>query len=74
LHAPFPLPGRLVGIFRPIVQIAVPVVFHSRHYLALGGLIALQFVSDDDSGHVRQVFEQRTEEFLRCRLVPPALI
>ena len=53
LHAPLMLARRLMRILCPIVQIAVLAVSHSRHYLALGGLIALQFVSDDDPGHVR---------------------
>jgi hypothetical protein len=53
LHAALSLTRWRVGVFRPIVQIAVLAVLHARHYLALGGLIALQLIRDDDSGDVR---------------------
>jgi hypothetical protein len=53
-----------MGVFGPIVQIAVLAVFHSRHYLALGGLIALQFVCDDDSWHIPQALQELAEELL----------
>jgi hypothetical protein len=73
LHPPFPLTGRLVRVLRPIVQIAVLTVFHSRHDLAFGGFIALQFVRDDDPRHVRQPFQQFAEKLLGRLLVSAAL-
>jgi hypothetical protein len=65
--------GRLVRVLRPIVQIAVLAVFHSWHYLALGGLIALQLVRDDDPRHVRQPFQQFAEKLLRALCISTAL-
>jgi len=53
----FPLACGWVRVFRTVVQIAVLAVFHPWQYLALGGLIALQFVRDDDPRHVRQPFQ-----------------
>ena len=53
LHAPFPLAGGLVRVLRPIVEIPVLAVFYPREDLSLGGPVALQFIGDEDSRHVR---------------------
>ncbi len=48
LHPPFPLAGRLVGVFRTVIQIAVLAVLHARQDLPLGRAIAFQLIRDDD--------------------------
>jgi len=50
LHAPLPLARRLMGILRPIVQIAVLAMFDARQDLPLGRAIAFEFVRDDRRG------------------------
>jgi hypothetical protein len=40
LHASLPLAGRLVGVLRPVIEIAMLAMFHARKYLLLGGSIA----------------------------------
>ena len=49
LHAPFPLPRRLMGVFRPVVQIAMLPMFNAGQDLALGGPVASQLIRDDYS-------------------------
>jgi hypothetical protein len=48
LHASLALTGGLVGVLHPIIEIAVLAMFHPRKELALGGCVALEFISDDD--------------------------
>jgi hypothetical protein len=62
-----------VGVFRPIVQIAVLPVFHARQYLPLGGLVAFELIGDDHPWDIPAAFEELAEERLRGVLVPPAL-
>lgn len=64
LHAPFPLPGGLMGVFGPIVQIAVLAVFHARQYFPLGRTIAFELVRDEHARHKLAALEQLPEEFL----------
>ena len=45
LHAPLPLAGRLVGILRTVVQVAMLVMFHPWQYLALRGTVAFYYNS-----------------------------
>ena len=52
LHTLLPLTCRLMGVLRPIVQIAVLPMFHAWKNLALGGSVALEFVGDDHARHV----------------------
>ena len=53
LHAPLALTGRLVGVLRTVIETPVLAMFHSREHLALGGCVALQFVSDDHARDIR---------------------
>jgi hypothetical protein len=73
LHAPFSLAGRLVGVFSPMVQIAVPPVFDARQDLPLGSAVALQLIGDDPAWDARVSFEELAEKVLRGRLIAPAL-
>jgi hypothetical protein len=73
LHASLPLTRRLMRILRPIIEIPVLAMFHTRKNLALSRSVALQFVGDDYPRHVRQPFEQLAEELLRSPLIPPTL-
>ena len=73
LHPSPPLSGGLMRIFRSIVQIPMPAMFHAWQDLALGRRVALEFVGDDHAWHVDQFLEQLTKELLRRPLVPAAL-
>ncbi len=72
-HVPFPLARRLVGVFRPIVQVAVLPVFDAREDLLLGRPVASQPIGDNDPWNVPAFFEELAEESLRRPLVPPTL-
>jgi hypothetical protein len=50
LQASLPLPGRLVRILRPIIEIPRLAMFHPWQDLALGGSVAFEFIGDDDPG------------------------
>jgi hypothetical protein len=73
LHAPLTLAGRLGGVFRPVVQIAVLAVLDPRENLALRCAIALQFIGDDDTWYILAPLEKLTEELLGSLLVPSTL-
>jgi hypothetical protein len=62
-----------VGVFSPMVQIAVPPVFDARQDLPLGSAIALQLIGDDPAWDARVSFEELAEKVLRGRLIAPAL-
>ena len=73
LHAALPLLGRLVGVLRTVVQIAVLAVLDARQDLPLGSTVALQLIGDDDPWDVVAAFEQLAKELPRSLLVPPTL-
>jgi hypothetical protein len=73
LHASLSLPRRLVGVFRPVVQIAMRPMLDAGQALAYGGTVASQLIGDDDSWNVREIFEALAEELFRSRLIPAAL-
>jgi hypothetical protein len=73
LHAPLPLAGGLMGVFGPIVQIAVLAVLYTGQDFPFRGTIAGQFVGDDHPGYVLAPLQQLAEESLRRLLVPAAL-
>lgn len=64
LQAPFPLAGRLVGVFSPVVEVAVLSVFHPRQHLPLRGTIALQVIGDDHAWDMRTAVEEPAEDRL----------
>ena len=70
---PFPLAGRLVGVFRAVRQIAMRAVLHARQEVPLRRPIAFPRLREDDAWHRRQALEQRTEELVRSLRLPPAL-
>jgi hypothetical protein len=72
-HAPFPLAGGLMGVLRPVIQIAMLAMFYTRQELSLGGSITLQLIRDEDPWGILASFEELAEEFLRRLLVSPAL-
>jgi hypothetical protein len=72
-HASFPLRGRLVRIFRTIIEVAVLPMFDTGQELALGHPVAPQLVGNNDPRNVRQALEQLAEELLRRLLVTLAL-
>jgi hypothetical protein len=69
LHAPLPLPCRLMGVLRTVIEIPMLAMFHPRQDFLLRGAVALQFIRDDDPWHIRQTLEQLVEEPLRGFLV-----
>jgi hypothetical protein len=62
-----------MGVFGPIVQIAVLAVFHTRQYFPLGRTIAFELVRDNHPRHILAALEQLPEELLGRVLVPPTL-
>jgi hypothetical protein len=60
-------------VFGAIVEIAVLPMSHAGQHLAFSRPIAGQFIGNNDAGHVGERFEELPKEFLRSRLVPPAL-
>ena len=48
-HLTLPLPGRLVGNFRPVVRVLVRAVDDGRHHGAAGGGVAAQLIGDQSS-------------------------
>jgi hypothetical protein len=71
LHPLLPLAGRLVGVLRAIIEIAVLAMFHPWEDLPLGGAIALEFVGNDHARDVAQSFKELAKELLRGFLVGP---
>ena len=63
-HRPLALPGGLVRVLGPVVQILGPAMLHRRHELAVRDPVAAQPVGDDDPRHVLQALEQLAEELL----------
>jgi len=61
-HLTLPLPGRLVGDFRPIVRVLVRAVDHGRHHGAVGRWVTAQFVGDQSSRDTALSFQQLPEE------------
>ena len=51
-HTPLALPSRLMGVFCPVIELAVLTMVHPGEDLALGSTIALQLVGDE---HARDV-------------------
>ncbi len=56
-HLTLPLPGRLVGDFRPIVRVLVRAVDHGWHHGAAGCGITAQFVGDQPSRYAPLTFQ-----------------
>ena len=63
-HRPLALPGRLMRVLGPVVQILRPPVLHRRHHLAVRHLVAGELVGDEHPRHVPQALEQFAEELL----------
>jgi hypothetical protein len=72
-HRPFPLAGRLVGIFRAVVEVSMLSMFHARQDLSLGRAITFELVCDNHPRNVRQALEEFPEEFLGSVLVTSPL-
>ncbi len=63
-HCPFSLPGRLVRVLCPVVQVFRSAMLNRGQYLAVCDTVASQLVCNDHSRHILQSFEQSVEEFL----------
>jgi len=70
---PFPRPGRLVRMLRPVVQSLVLPVLDTGPHLPLGRPVARERVGADHARHVGKILEQTTEELLGGRRVSAAL-
>jgi hypothetical protein len=73
LHPPFPLARGLVGVFGPIIQIAVLAVFDTGEHLPLCGAIALELVRNDHPWDILTPLEELPKELLGGLFVAPAL-
>src|ERR1700758_3071940 len=56
-HRPFPLPGGLMRVLDPIVEVLRAAMLDRCQQLAVGDPVAAEFVGDDHPRHVLQVFE-----------------
>jgi hypothetical protein len=72
-HAPFPLEGRLMGVFRPVVQRVMLPMFHGQQELPLRCAIAPQFIGHNYTRHLGSPFEQLVQESFRGGLVATTL-
>jgi hypothetical protein len=54
LHASLSLPRRIVGVFRPVVQMVMLPMLDAGPALACGGTVASQLIGDDDSWNASQ--------------------
>ena len=61
-HRPLALPGRLMRVLGPIVQILRLPVLHRGHHHAVGGPVTGKLVGDEHPRHVPQALEQSAEE------------
>ena len=61
-HLTLPLPGRLMGDFRPIVRVLVRAVDHGWHHGAAGCGITAQLVGDQSSRDTALSFQQLPEK------------
>jgi hypothetical protein len=73
LHPSFPLPRRLMGALRPIVQIAVLAMVDARQDLPFRRAVAFQLISDDAPRHIPASFEELSKEPLLSCFVSAAL-
>jgi len=73
LPPPLPLQCGRVRVLCTIIEIPVLTMFDSRQNLALSCSVALEFVGDDHTRHVRQPLEEFAKELLRRPLLPPSL-
>ncbi len=64
-HRVFVLPGALVGVLGPVVQIFALPVLHRGHDVAFRGTVGTQLVGDHDSWSVLGGLEQLTQERTR---------
>lgn len=65
-HGAFPLSGRLVRVFRAIIQSFVLSVLDAPQDLPLRCAIAGEFISDDHAWNVLAALEQLAEERYCC--------
>jgi hypothetical protein len=68
LHASFPLAGRLVGMVRAVVEVAVLPMFDAGEDLARGRTLAPQLIGHDHPWGIASVYQQLAEACLGgCR-------
>jgi len=63
-HPAFPLPGRLMGMLRPVMQALVPPMLDAGQYRAPRRAVTGEFVGDHHARHGAQALEQRAEKLL----------
>jgi hypothetical protein len=68
-----PAGGGVRGVFRAVIEVLVPAMFHPREHLPLRGSTAFQPIRHDDSQDVPTPFEQLPKEFLGGCFVAAAL-
>jgi len=73
LYDPLSSPGRLVGIFRPVVQAFVLPVRDAGHDLTLGRSVAAELVGDQHAGRSPLLRQQLAEQAFGGLFVAPAV-
>jgi hypothetical protein len=72
-HPPFPLSRGLVRVLRPVIESPVPPVLDAGQHVPHCRPVARKLVGDHDTRHIRQAFEQPTQEFRGGGLVTTRL-
>jgi hypothetical protein len=62
LHPALPLPGRLMRVLRPIVQVPALPMSHSRQNYFLGGAVATELICNDHARPTSAALQQLPEE------------
>ena len=73
LHPAFPLARGVVGVFGPIIQLAVLAAFDTGEHLPLHGAVALELVRDDHPWDILTPLEELPKELLGGLFIAPAL-
>ena len=73
LHDPLSSPGRLGGVFSPVVEALVLPMLDPGHALPLGGDVAFQLIGDEHAQCSTLFLQEVAEQAFGGRLVAPAL-
>src|SRR3712207_1428257 len=70
LQAPLPLAGRLVGILRAVIEVAMLPMFDAGQELPLRGAVTLELIGHDDPRDILAPFQELAEELLGRGPIP----
>jgi hypothetical protein len=66
LHASLTLTRWPVRVLASVVEVTALTMFNTRQYLALGCIIAPEFIRDDHSWYVHEALEQLAKKLPDC--------